>query len=525
MTNRPRLIGNVFPLLLASIAGMALLTGCTPRPPASSPSPPQAGWHIDLTRFRASAHGNLDCAVCHPDIAPESETTPHPDPARLTEDSLALYDYQRCASCHPEEYAAYEQGVHATARSQPEEAPAVPAPTCGHCHNAHYVTVTTRSQVLEAVGPVCGDCHPDALETYTHDYHGKAVLLGRENAATCADCHGAHNVLALKTPAEEAQACRRCHPRAEISLTGYYVHARETLQAAPEDPNRQAFALLFWVQLFFIALTASVLAVFYAHTGLWFLRSLHERLRRPAGHAAERAETGPEYWRFNIYHRLVHLLVLTSFFGSTISGMPLKYPTTRWAQWFTRLQGGVEVMGIIHRISAVVIALWCLMHLAYIVHYVFVQKRKPWGPDTPVPTIKDFRDIWQNFLYFIGKGSRPLFDRFAYFEKFDYWAVFWGVPVIGLSGLVLWFPEFFSRFLPGIVINIAHIMHSDEALLAVGFIYIVHLFNTHIRFDKFPLNKVIFTGKVSEEELRHERPLEWERIEADSRRAEEMRVR
>ncbi|MDW7992114.1 MAG: cytochrome C, partial [Anaerolineae bacterium] len=84
--------------------------------------------------------------------------------------------------------------------------------------------------------------------------------------------------------------------------------------------------------------------------------------------------------------------------------------------------------------------------------------------------------------------------------------------------------DFFSRFLPGIVINIAHIMHSDEALLAVGFIYIVHLFNTHIRFEKFPLNKVIFTGKVSEEELRHERPLEWERIQADPS-AEEMRVR
>jgi cytochrome b subunit of formate dehydrogenase len=232
-----------------------------------------------------------------------------------------------------------------------------------------------------------------------------------------------------------------------------------------------------------------------------------------------------EYWRFNIYHRLVHLLVLLSFFGSTISGLPLKYPSTGWAQWLTRLQGGVAVMGIIHRISALIIALYCVLHLAFIAHYVLARKKKPWGPDTPVPSIQDVRDLWHNVRYFLGQGSRPLFDRFAYFEKFDYWAVFWGVPIIGLSGLVLWFPEFFARVLPGAAINIAHIMHSDEALLAVGFIYVVHLFNTHIQFEKFPLNKVIFTGKVTAAEIRHERPREWERMQADPERIEETKVR
>lgn len=239
-----------------------------------------------------------------------------------------------------------------------------------------------------------------------------------------------------------------------------------------------------------------------------------------------RPQTQPvEYWRFNIYHRIVHLLVLTSFFGSTISGLPLKYPDTGWARFLTRILGGVEVMGTIHRISAVIIALYCLLHLAYIAHYVFVRKRKPWGPDTPVPVVKDFRDLGHNLLYFVGRGSRPLFDRFAYFEKFDYWAVFWGVPIIGLSGLVLWFPALFTRFLPGTAVNIAAIMHGDEALLAIGFIYIVHLFNTHIQFEKFPLNKVMFTGKVTEEEVRHEHPGEWERLQSDPEQAEETKVR
>ena len=156
-----------------------------------------------------------------------------------------------------------------------------------------------------------------------------------------------------------------------------------------------------------------------------------------------------EYWRFNIYNRVVHLLVLVSFFGSTISGMPLKYPNAGWARFLTGLQGGVALMGIIHRISAVIIAIYCVMHLAYIVHYVLARKKKPWGPDTPVPSIKDAKDLWHNLLYFLGKGSRPLFERFTYFEKFDYLAVFWGVPIIGLSGLVLWFPTVLYQVLAG----------------------------------------------------------------------------
>ena len=96
--------------------------------------------------------------------------------------------------------------------------------------------------------------------------------------------------------------------------------------------------------------------------------------------------------------------------------------------------------------------------------------------------------------WFFGKGPRPQFDRWTYWEKFDYFAVFWGVFAIGLSGLIMWFPEFFSRFMPGWMINVALIVHSDEALLAAGFIFTVHFFNTHFRLEKFPMDTVIFSG-------------------------------
>jgi hypothetical protein len=112
----------------------------------------------------------------------------------------------------------------------------------------------------------------------------------------------------------------------------------------------------------------------------------------------------------------------------------------------------------------------------------------------------------------MGRGPRPRFDRFTYWEKFDYWAVFWGMGIIGASGLLLWFPLFFSRFLPGAVFNVAMLVHGEEALLAVGFIFTMHFFNGHLRPEKFPMDPVIFTGRITEAELEAERPEEYARL-------------
>ena len=105
----------------------------------------------------------------------------------------------------------------------------------------------------------------------------------------------------------------------------------------------------------------------------------------------------------------------------------------------------------------------------------------------------------------MGKGPRPRFDRYTYWEKFDYWAVFWGMFIIGGSGLLLWFPFFFSSFLPGWIFNIATVIHGEEALLAVGFIFTIHFFNGHLRPEKFPMDPVIFTGRITEHEMLEER--------------------
>jgi cytochrome b subunit of formate dehydrogenase len=128
------------------------------------------------------------------------------------------------------------------------------------------------------------------------------------------------------------------------------------------------------------------------------------------------------------------------------------------------------------------------------------------GPDSMIPGLRDARDLVGMFRWFFGLGKKPTFERWTYWEKFDYWAVFWGVAIIGSSGLMLWFPEFFCRFLPGQLLNVAKVIHSEEALLATGFIFTIHFFNTHLRAEKFPMDMSMLTGLVSEEELKEERP-------------------
>jgi len=134
-------------------------------------------------------------------------------------------------------------------------------------------------------------------------------------------------------------------------------------------------------------------------------------------------------------------------------------------------------------------------------------------PEGLVPNLNDAKEMLATFKWFFG-GPRPYYGRWTYWEKFDFMAVFWGIAVIGSTGLALWFPEQFSRVFPGYWLNIATIIHSDEALLASGFIFTIHFYNTHLRPEKFPLDPVIFVGSVSVDELKHERPREYDQLVA-----------
>ena len=219
--------------------------------------------------------------------------------------------------------------------------------------------------------------------------------------------------------------------------------------------------------------------------------------------------------RFDRADRLLHGLLMLSFLGLAATGLPLLFSTSAWASRLSHLLGGFAVAGRLHRTFALLLIGVFLAHLGRVLYRVVIDKDYGvlWGPRSMVPQPRDLADLLNHMRWFLGRGPRPSFERFTYWEKFDYWAVFWGMAIIGGSGLLLWFPEGFSRVLPGWIFNIALTIHGEEALLAVGFIFTIHFFNGHLRPEKFPMDMVIFTGRLPEAELQHERPAEYERLQ------------
>ena len=232
---------------------------------------------------------------------------------------------------------------------------------------------------------------------------------------------------------------------------------------------------------------------------------------------------GRYYLRFDGLTRVMHALLMFTFIGCALTGLPLLAADHAWAQTLARLLGGFQSAQIIHRVCAAVMIVVFVGHVGRVFYAAFRTGKwldLVWGPYSMVPNLKDLEDIVGHFRWFLGKGARPQFDRYTYWEKFDYWAVFWGMFIIGGSGLLLWFPFFFANILPGWMFNVATLIHGEEALLAVGFIFTIHFFNGHLRPEKFPMDPVIFTGRITEHEMLEERGAEYARLVRQNRLAE-----
>jgi cytochrome b subunit of formate dehydrogenase len=220
--------------------------------------------------------------------------------------------------------------------------------------------------------------------------------------------------------------------------------------------------------------------------------------------------------RFDAFDRVLHGFLMLSFLGLAATGLPLLFSDQPWARALTRVLGNFEVAGWLHRVCAIILIAVFSVHLGRIGRRLVRRDYSVlWGPTSMVPQPRDLREFLAHIQWFLGRGPRPRFDRFTYWEKFDYWAVFWGMGIIGASGLLLWFPVLFAHILPGWVFNVAMLVHGEEALLAVGFIFTMHFFNGHLRPEKFPMDTVIFTGRVPLDEFRAERPEELARLERE----------
>ena len=228
---------------------------------------------------------------------------------------------------------------------------------------------------------------------------------------------------------------------------------------------------------------------------------------------------GRYYRRFTREQRYLHAVLFTTFLGLAATGLPLRFSESIWARGAARAVGGFGAILFFHKFCALVLTIAFLLHVKEVFTRGLFHREKGifWGPTSMVANWKDVKDMFGHLRWFVGLGPKPKFERYAYWEKFGYWAVFWGMIVIGFSGYAMWFAPFFAHFLPGWALNAALVIHSEEGLLAILFIFSIHFVNTHLRPDSFPMDMVIFTGVESEEEFKHKRPLEYARLAKDGK--------
>lgn len=450
--------------------------------------------------YGASVHGRAvhlkglvvaaTCSDCHsphsmrPKEDPES--TVHPKNVPKT-----------CASCHQGIYEDWKVSSHGRAES---------GPVCTTCHGVHDMTTPVGKAFRLRAPNNCGGCHKEELGTYRDTFHGKATSLGMFVAATCSDCHTPHRNLPKSDPLSTVhpgnlqKTCGECHPNASASFVKYNPHADPTKK---EDSK-----LTYYVAKFMHLLILGVFAFFGVHTFLWLQRGVVAMARREFPHAPDATFVR----RFSPVVIATHITIVCSFLGLVATGLPLRYSGEGWAKLVVDVLGGMEVTRFIHRFCAIATFGYAVWHVGWLVREVLLRKRFRllWGPDSLVPRPKDVKDLWDNLKWFFYLGKPPRYGRWTYFEKFDYFAVFWGVPILGVSGLMMWFPGFFTRFLPGDLLNAAVIVHSEEALLAASFIFTIHFFHNHFRPENFPMDTVVFTGRMTLERFKHERPEEYE---------------
>jgi len=304
------------------------------------------------------------------------------------------------------------------------------------------------------------------------------------------------------------QTCSRCHEGAHASFARFQPHATH------DDPDRWPW--MFWAFWSMTVLLVGTMGAALLHTLLFGVRLTLDRKQWQARHRALLREGNDQrlYRRFDRSVRSLHLLMIIAFLTLAMTGMALRFSYTAWAKWIATTLGGQDTLSLLHRMAALLlVGVFCWHLLA-----AFRAKRasrRGWlavfrDSRSVIFNQYDLPELRQTLAWFFGRGPRPAYGRFTYWEKFDYFAVFWGVAIIGLTGFALWFPVQAAWIVPGWMLNIAEIIHGDEALLAVAFIFTVHFFNANLRPDKFPMDMTMFTGRMTVAELAYERPREYQ---------------
>jgi len=494
-----------------------------------------ASCHREITRTYAMDHhsviAGLSCLSCHHDI--------HALKKQGRESKAVVIE--QCITCHDREtYVALGHGKSVLEGNNDSAG-------CSDCHPLHAIPVydyddfRDRANARETYTQICKTCHddqrlalrndlsPDIFERYEEALHGKLVDMGSgypERIAGCADCHNGHNILPEDDPRSTINAsdllkdCAQCHEGFHPRFVQYESH--------PDYTDRKEYAAIYWTNVFMLGLLASVFLFFWTHTALWWRKAYWEKWKMEKSGLTDEmpsddCEPTQYVRRFSVRDRLMHFFLIISFFTLVMTGFPIKYHDTAWAKALLNVWGGIKYAGMFHRIAAFILIILFLYTCWLSLKFLFPGRRtsgwvgRLFGHDSLCFNLKDWEDLKGTIKWFFNRGELPKYDRWTYWEKFDYFAVFWGMFVIGLSGLMLWMPELMSYILPGWFINVAAVAHSEEAFLAAIFIFTVHFFHNHLVPNKFPMETNIFTGCNTIEVLKKERPLEYERIMKENR--------
>ena len=466
--------------------------------------------------YTESIHGdpdkdnNANCHTCHTAHYVFKST----DPRALNHRENSP---QMCGECHQKALDKYRKSIHGASLKTPWKGDSA---TCADCHSAHEISEVKALDTHRLVTKNCGNCHEKEVNSYMFTTHGQLAWLGNDKVAKCVDCHRGHDTHKVNSAESKVsqknrlETCRECHEDANEKIIGYHPHGNTT--------DFEKYPVMFVVGKFMVGIVIVVLIFFYSHSILWFIREYKERTivwytdnsrSIPVHVKPEKHHSGKHFQRFSWYWRVNHWALALSVMTLTLTGMAVMYPDTDWAINVIDAVGGPGVFGIIHRIAGVIFLISVFGHGIVVLRRVLKNKNFDWfGPDSLLPRWKDWDDMKAMFCWFLGKGKQPQLDRWTYWEKFDYWAVYWGALVIGLSGVVLWMSPLLLKYLPGWTFNVAAIAHGVEAFLAVATLFVVHFFNNHFRPEKFPLDTVMFSGSWDLEEFKHERPLEYARL-------------
>lgn len=398
----------------------------------------------------------------------------------------------------------------------------------------------SNSSWLEAIGPGQGPKRRNAIKSDAHEnvksfYHARYCLSCHEGQQknlhyartdlVCRDCHISKPIAGIDNPNAAAYAkhryqkvCAKCHEGAGPGMGSYVIHEKPPWS----DQTRQDFPALYWSTILILALAAGVFVFFMPYTSAWAWREIKLHLQN------RHSEVNPPKQtilieRFTRGERWLHTILIICFMALSVTGVAWMYIETGLGKTLAWPLGGAEGAVWVHRLFGLILMAVFVAHIAYLIRSTLSGKPGLLsGPDSLVWTWSDFKAVLHHMAWLFGRREHPVFDRWSWWQKFDYWAVWWGLVIVGITGLVMFDSVLTTTVLPGWMMNVARWVHKVEAILAMAHIFIVHFFIESYRPNAFPLNAHIFHGAAELQALEHEHPAWIERMQAEGRLEERI---